>query len=644
MIVKMKFLSLTGPKADIDRVVNKYLSKYEIHLENALSELQSVSNLSPYIQINPYKELLGKAEEFSELIGQDVPVTPEEISLEDSIDLITDLDKELTQIDNKRSDLEAERTKLSESMTTIQPFREIHYNLSSILDFHFIRFRFGKIPREYFKKFDNYIYENFDTVFYQCDADEEYVWGVYFVPNSEVRKVDAVYSSMHFQRIYIPDDYTGTPDEAYAHLENRFKDINDQVEACKTTMQKKLQTVAPKLLGAREKLESLSQNFDVRKVAACTKADLDTFYILCGWMTESDVKKFQADISEDDRVYCLIEQDQQKLLSSPPTKLKNPKLFKPFEMFTRMYGLPAYNELDPTMFVALTYAFIFGCMFGDAGQGLCLLIGGALLYKFKKIDLAGIICAAGFFSTIFGFMFGSLFGFEDILPAIWLRPLEAMMDLPFFGRLNAVFVFAIAFGMFLILVAMIFHIINGKKAGDIENVWFDTNGVAGLVFYGSLVAVIVLFMTGNALPATIVLVIMFVIPLLLIFCKEPITKMIKKESNLMPDGKAMFFVQGFFELFEVLLSYFSNTLSFVRIGAFAVSHAAMMEVVLQLAGAADGSPNWIVIVLGNIFVMGMEGLVVGIQVLRLEYYEMFSRFYKGTGKPFQPFLKKKTAK
>lgn len=644
MIVKMKFLSLTGPKADIDRVVNKYLSKYEIHLENALSELQSVSNLSPYIQINPYKELLGKAEEFSELIGQDVPVIPEEISLEDSIDLITDLDKELTQIDNKRSDLETERTKLSESMTTIQPFREIHYNLSSILDFHFIRFRFGKIPREYFKKFDNYIYENFDTVFYQCDADEEYVWGVYFVPNSEVRKVDAVYSSMHFQRIYIPDDYTGTPDEAYAHLENKYKEVNDQVENCKAAMQKKLQTVAPKLLGAKETLESLSQNFDVRKVAACTKADLDTFYILCGWMAESDVKKFQADISQDDKVYCLVEQDQQKLLSSPPTKLKNPKLFKPFEMFTRMYGLPAYNELDPTMFVALTYAFIFGCMFGDAGQGLCLLIGGALLYKFKKLDLAGIICAAGFFSTIFGFMFGSLFGFEDILPAIWLRPLEAMMDLPFFGRLNAVFVFAIAFGMFLILVAMIFHIINGKKSGDIENVWFDTNGVAGLVFYGSLVAVIVLFMTGNALPAAIVLVIMFVVPMVLIFCKEPITKMIKKESNLMPDGKAMFFVQGFFELFEVLLSYFSNTLSFVRIGAFAVSHAAMMEVVLQLAGAANGSPNWVVIVLGNIFVMGMEGLVVGIQVLRLEYYEMFSRFYKGTGKPFQPFLKRKTAK
>ena len=107
----------------------------------------------------------------------------------------------------------------------------------------------------------------------------------------------------------------------------------------------------------------------------------------------------------------------------------------------------------------------------------------------------------------------------------------------------------------------------------------------------------------------------------------------------------MFITQGIFELFEVLLSYLSNTLSFLRIGAFAVSHAAMMEVVLMLAGATEGgSPNWIVIVLGNIFVCAMEGLIVGIQVLRLEYYEMFSRFYKGSGRKFEPFRSDAEAK
>ena len=132
---------------------------------------------------------------------------------------------------------------------------------------------------------------------------------------------------------------------------------------------------------------------------------------------------------------------------------------------------------------------------------------------------------------------------------------------------------------------------------------------------------------------------MFGLPLLLIFFKEPLTNLVEKKAEVMPKEKGMFIVQGIFELFEVILSYFSNTLSFVRIGAFAVSHAAMMEVVLMLSGASAGSTNWIIFVIGNIIVCGLEGLVVGIQVLRLEYYEMFSRFYKGTGREFKPFHK-----
>lgn len=219
-----------------------------------------------------------------------------------------------------------------------------------------------------------------------------------------------------------------------------------------------------------------------------------------------------------------------------------------------------------------------------------------------------------------------------------------MTTLPFIGKLNTVFIVSVAFGMGLIIFAMILHIINALRSHDVENAWFDANGMAGLVFYASAVVTIVLFMTGHKTPAGIVLAVMFGVPLLLILFKEPLTKKIQKRADKMEEEKAMFFVQGFFEIFETLLSYFSNTLSFVRIGAFAVSHAAMMEVVLMLAGAESGSPNWIVVVLGNLFVCGMEGLIVGIQVLRLEYYEMFSRFYKGSGRAFDPYTKTQTTK
>ncbi len=222
--------------------------------------------------------------------------------------------------------------------------------------------------------------------------------------------------------------------------------------------------------------------------------------------------------------------------------------------------------------------------------------------------------------------------------------MSAMTSLPFIGSLNTVFIVAIVFGMFMILLTMILHIYNAIKAHDTEGALFDANGVAGFVFYLSLVAVIFLYMTGNALPATIILVVMFVIPLLLIVLREPIIHKIEKKT-FKPESMVMFIVEGLFELFETLLSYFSNTLSFVRIGAFAVSHAAMMEVVLMLAGAENGLVglgvgNWIGILIGNLFVCGMEGLIVGIQVLRLEYYELFSRFYRGTGREFKPYINK----
>ena len=640
MIVKMKFLSITGPKADIDRVVNTYLSKYEIHLENALTELSTMQNITPYIQINPYKETLKQAEDFTALLPEEKRTTTKRLSLEDAINCVHGLDHTLGQLNQERTELEAKKKDLMEKAQKIEPFQDLHCNLSSILDFHFIKFRFGKITKEYYNKFESYCYENSDTVFYRCHSDEQYVWGIYFCPRDQVTKVDAVFSSLHFERIYVPDEYSGTPEDAYAALQAEIKKTDDALSECSRKLAKCLSDSAEDLVAAKEQLEQLSGNFDVRRLAACTKSKKETFYILCGWMSEKDAASFQKDIENDTNLFCFIEDDANNVLRQPPTKLKNPGIFRPFELFVRMYGLPSYNEIDPTIFVALTYSFIFGAMFGDVGQGLCLVIGGALLYHFKKMELAACLSSAGVFSTIFGFLFGSFFGFEDVIPALWMHPKDAMTTLPFIGTMNTAFVVAIAFGMFLILTTMVLHIINAVRRKDAENIFFDTNGIAGFVFYGAIVAVVFLFMTGHAIPAAGVLVVMFLIPLILIGFKEPLGKLVEKKADAMPKEKGMFLVTAFFELFDVLLSYFSNTLSFVRIGAFAVSHAAMMEVVLMLAGAESGNINWIVIVLGNVFVCAMEGLIVGIQVLRLEYYEMFSRFYKGEGHPFTPFVKK----
>lgn len=642
MIEKMKFLSITGPKADIDRVVNTYLSRYEIHLENALSELTEVQNLTPYLEINPYKEALSTVNSFCEELKAPDEIPVKNTDIEQALSTVRHIQAKSQEMTDQRTDLEKQKARLEESLRIIQPFRSIDYDLSSILNFQYIHYRFGKIEKEYYQKFEKYIYENIDALFIKCDEDDRYIWGIYFTPEKEANKIKAVFSSMHFERIFVPDAYNGTAKQAYETLSSQLKEINDKLEKCIQRRKALFTDNAQDIVCAKAAISRFSGNFDIRKLAACTHGNKDVFYILCGWMTEKDAKSFQNDIKDDSSIFCLVDGEDDGSMkpgshTQPPTKLKNPKLFKPFEMYIKMYGLPAYNEMDPTWFVAITYSFIFGAMFGDVGQGLLLFIGGFLLYKFKNITLAGIISCAGVFSTFFGFMFGSIFGFEDVIPALWLRPMNNMMTVPFIGKLNTVFIIAIGFGMCLILLCMVFNIINAQKAGDVEKTWFDTNAIAGLVFYGSAAVSIALIVSGHALPGGIVLFIMFGVPLLVIFFKEPLTNLVEKKSEIMPKQKGMFFVQGFFEMFEVLLSYFSNTLSFVRIGAFAVSHAAMMEVVLMLAGAESGSPNWIVVVLGNLFVCGMEGLIVGIQVLRLEYYEIFSRFYKGTGRKFEPF-------
>ena len=642
MIVKMKFLSITGPKDDIERMAGQYLSRYEFQLENALTELKTVRDLRAYTDKNPYEEIIRQAKEYlpAELkTEKEYPdMTPEKAQ-----SILEEAEGHLTELRGQRAELSEEREKTVKSLENIEPFLGLKFEVHRLLGFRYVKYRFGRISNEYFDKFERYVYDTLDTIFYKCSSDEEYVWGVYFVPASMADQIDAVYASMHFEHIFLPDEYDGTPSQARQALEEKIADLDRQLEELDQRIASVTAEHTDELAGAMQFLEKRSASFDIRKFAALTKEKDNVFYILCGWMPEKQADAFQKEIEDDEKTFVVVEDDHDNIFSTPPTKLKNPKVFRPFEMYVKMYGLPAYNELDPTMFVALTYAFIFGAMFGDVGQGLVLLLGGLFLYKKKGMDLAAIIASAGVFSTFFGVMYGSFFGFEDtLIKHIRLKPKEAMMTLPVIGQMNTVFVVAIVFGMFLILTAMILHIIVCVRNHDAEGTWFDTNGVAGFLFYGFLVASLILVMSGHTLPGAAILVIILGLPLLAMAFKEPLGAWLEKKKAKFDDGIPMYLVQTFFEMFEVLLSFFSNTLSFVRIGAFAVSHAAMMEVVLMLAGFTEGgSGNWLIIVLGNAFVCAMEGLIVGIQVLRLEYYELFSRFYKGTGHAFRPYEMKK---
>lgn len=638
MIESMYFVTVTGPKEDLERVTDQYLSKYSIQLENALTVLKHNARLTPFDDTDPYREIYAQSEAMKADFGSPsaAPLSP--LPADRAVQLIQEIAAALDVQKEEQARLLAERKALQERLSLVEQFIGLNYDLSTILHFKFIRYRFGRIAHEYYDEMMEYVSSRGDSIFTACRRYDDYVWGVYFVPEAISARVDSVYTSMHFERFFLPDEYSGTPQEASRVLQTELAALDRKLSETDRARSALLSARKADFFSANRVLEQKSRCLGVRRLAACSEHGGGTYYILCGWMPGKDARALKDELEPEPLSYCVVEKDRPDVIKPPPTLLKNDPLSRPFELFVEMYGLPNYRELDPTVLIALSYSFFFGFMFGDLGQGLLLFLLGAFLARKRKSRLGAIIARCGLSSAVFGALFGSIFGFEDVIPALWLRPAEALTQIPGVGRLNAVFIIAILIGMCMILLMMGFSIANHLRLREPGEAFFDTNGIAGMIFYFGLLAVVLAALTGQPIPGHQLIALFFSIPLLLIFLKEPLSARLtgagEKHGGADP---VMFIVQGFFELFEVLLSYFSNTLSFVRVGAFAVSHASMMGVVLMLSGAETGKIGWFGIVLGNIFVCGMEGLIVGIQVLRLEYYELFSRFYRGDGSPFVPY-------
>ncbi len=659
MIAKMKFVNITGPKGDIDRVTRKYLLRYPIHLENALSELGDTHSLTPFVEENPYKETVAALKSMAELVNhpqacrhfpeaggkpRQKGVSPQAVledipanALDTAKNLIDAIREKSEQLTAKKEELQALERRDLKLLREIAPFRGIPFPISRILDFHFIKFRFGRIALNYFDTFSKYVYDNLDTIFYESSRDTEYVWGVYFAPASTFVKVDAIFASMHFERIRISNELTGLPEESYKKVQASLASVRSQLTECSLKLSNIYYEHQKEINDLYRALKLLSDHFDIRKKAACTRAHAEVFYILCGWMEASDVRRLSREIENDSQVDILVEERYESPTASTPTKLRNRGVFRPFQMFVQMYGLPAYNELDPTKFVALTYAFMFGIMFGDVGQGACLVIGGFLLYYFKHMNIAGIISFCGLFSVFFGFMYGSLFGFEHVIPTLWMKPMES-------ENMMTTLILAVCFGVILIIAAMVIQMVNSLRQKNIGAALVGTNGLTGLIFY----LIVIYIVVTKLLPAMGPTRFMALLTVLIILClfaiafAEPLKAKINKKRFKLHEGPVMFVTEAVFELLEVLLSYMTNSISFIRVGAFALSHAGMMSVVMMLSDIeTTATPVGIIIVIfGNILISALEGLIVGIQVLRLEYYEMFSRFYSGTGREFKPYGQK----
>jgi V/A-type H+-transporting ATPase subunit I len=520
----------------------------------------------------------------------------------------------------------------------LHPFTDLDFNVENLGSFEYIKYQFGKMPLSSFKQFETFLYNNPEILFVSGYKDVNYIWGVYFTSDSFKDKVDSMFSSLHFEKMNLPfslgeEMFQGNPASLYQEIKGRLEKVNAEINALEhrnlmdADKDKDVAIDFSAIESAYQRINELAFCYDTRKYAAKTMND---FYIFVGWMVDKEAAELEKILSDDADVVFIYEENNDAIVSTPPTKLNNHFFFKPFELFVRMYGLPTYGEIDPTPFVAITYTILFGVMFGDVGQGLVLALLGLFLKMKKGIGLGAVMSVIGCSSAVFGLLFGCCFGYE--FHPLWLSPAES-------ENATTLLVYAVVFGMFLILLAMVLNTVNAIKKKEYHRIIFDPNGLMGLFFYGGIAGLAYLVFTGNGELTTTLIIIFVVIPLILMAFRGPILSFLEKKKATIHGGLGLFLFETVIEAFEMILSYFTNTVSFVRVGAFALSHASMMSVVWMLSETTSGSNNILVVILGNLLVMCLEGLIVGIQVLRLEFYEMFSRFYSGTGREFVPYKK-----
>ena len=380
-------------------------------------------------------------------------------------------------------------------------------------------------------------------------------------------------------------------------------------------------------------VDDVSYSLDYSEKSAELKNNMahgEDYFYMSGWVPESELNKFKDLESKYENTTITTKTDE-TVNEAPPTRLKNNKVFRPFEYLVNMYGAPNYDEVDPTPFFAITYMLLYGLMFGDVGQGLVFLGLGFWVAK-KNKTFGALIKRIGLSAIFFGFMYGSFFGREDLIPALLIKPFDNVMT---------VLIASVAFGVSLMVISYIIGIYNKvHKQHNIEEGIFGKEGLSGLMMMISFIIIILNLVNKSPIPMPVGVVILVLSIIMMIF-KQPIARKISGSKRLYDQGKGDYYIESSFSIIEALLSVFSNLVSFTRVGAFAINHVGLymaFEVMANLTGG--GIPGFIILLLGNILIIGLEGMIVFIQGLRLEFYEMFSKYYEGNGRLFRPINKK----
>lgn len=639
-IEKMKLVRVFGNTDSLDDFIRDCCIDGNFQPENAMEFIPKKIGFSQYIQDNPYSEHLLMIEQLSKEFGIEIKKEKTTEIFDNSKD--AEYLKSFLQIIRANYDQRNELKKNFENnkilIENYEHFAEMDINLKDIFDCEFTKFRFGYLPRESYEKLQMNIYrDNPFITFMKGKEVKDGYWGAYIVPISKKEEIDNIFTKLSFERAYVPS-YNGNAEQAIEEIKEHNRDIEAKIDSLTTELSEYISSESERYSKLCRRIYALNTVFELKLNAAVKNEE--NYFIFVGWICDDYERTFLAKISKFDAITADCEAPGASVLDKIPIKLKNNWLFRPFSYFVEMFGLPSYNEIDPTPLFSITYVLMFGLMFADLGQGLIVILVGYLMHKFKKMPLGQILMRCGIFSCIFGAIFGSVFGIEDLLDSFYQKIGLGFLPIKVFENTTEILILAISTGILLMLLVMIINTVCSFKLKKFADAIFSANGIAGIMAYSSMVFLAAKFMANDELKQTLsavpqnLITVFLILGIILIFLYE-FVKEKTADKNYRP-AIGGYILSNFIELFESILSFFSNTVSYLRLGAFVLVHAGMMMVVTTLAGDKISVSYIFVMILGNALVIALEALLTGIQSLRLEFYEMFSRYYSGQGRAFNP--------
>ncbi|MEM3692764.1 MAG: V-type ATPase 116kDa subunit family protein [Candidatus Bathyarchaeia archaeon] len=426
---------------------------------------------------------------------------------------------------------------------------------------------------------------------------------------------------------------------------SRLSDIAPSDDAAAEDLRKLVKEGGLELFEILETLR-LGRQFEEMKLAILGTERCRFFE---GWVPAGEDEEIVKAIERASEGFCIVEVEEPSHHDTPPSTIRLPSLLKTFEALTRSYGTPSYHELNPSIFMAITFPIVFGLMFADVGHGLLLIILGALALALsrrmpKPGEMLGYILNNGFFlitlglcAIIGGFLFGEFFGFHDIIHPMGFKLVVGRTEIPIggfnpvealkHGELMPMFKFSILIGAIHISIGLIVNLLTKLINRELKEAFFES--LCWLWFYVGLIYSLFTYkfelltvFIGLKLPDFLYLIVAIFLPLILM---------------LLGKGRMEGFMEGFSFTFEAFVSSLGNTVSYGRLMALLLSHAMMSSMFITLVEGQSMAMQALSLILGTILVMALEGLIIFVHTTRLHWVEWFSKFYKGDGIEYKPF-------